>query len=74
MTKIEKDDILNIGNNLDMDVYADEKKHSGRDYKHTVSGNALIEVGKELKQHAQKIRLTGSTNVKVLGKAGTIIV
>ena len=37
MTKIEKDEVLNIGNHLSMDVYANQEVKIGRDYSHQTS-------------------------------------
>ncbi|WP_425292572.1 bacteriophage T4 gp5 trimerisation domain-containing protein, partial [Actinobacillus vicugnae] len=74
ITKIEKDDVLNIGNHFSLDVYADQTIHSGRNHSHTISKNVSIKVGKELKQHSQQVRIIGSTNVKVMGKAGTMLI
>ena len=74
MTKIEKDEVLNIGNHLSMDVYANQEVKIGRDYSHQTSRNAVFKAGKELKQHSKNIKLTGTTQVNIRGKAGTIIV
>ena len=73
-TKIEKDDILNIGNHFQLDVYADHRVNNGRDYSNIVSRNLTMKVGKELKQHSQQIKITGSTRVKIMGNAGTMII
>ena len=74
MTKIEKDEVLNIGNHLSMDVYANQEVKIGRDYSHQTSRNAVFKAGKELKQHSKNIKLTGTTQVNIRGKAGTIII
>lgn len=74
MTKIEKDDVLNIGNNFALDVYANQETKIGRDYSHQANRNALIKVGSELKQHSKNMKLTGSSLLKIRGKAGTIII
>ena len=74
MTKIEKDEVLNIGNHLSMDVYANQEVKIGRDYSHQTSRNAVFKAGKELKQHSKNIKLTGTTQVNIRGKAGTIVI
>ena len=40
--KIEKDEVLNIGNHLSMDVYANQEVKIGRDYSHQTSRNAVL--------------------------------
>ena len=57
-----------------MDVYANQEVKIGRDYSHQTSRNAVFKAGKELKQHSKNIKLTGTTQVNIRGKAGTIII
>ncbi|AFI87079.1 type IV secretion protein Rhs [Aggregatibacter actinomycetemcomitans] len=61
MTKIEKDEVLNIGNHLSLDVYANQDAKTGRDYTHQVNRNALVKVGTQLKQHSKAVKMAGSS-------------
>ncbi|TCP97201.1 type VI secretion system secreted protein VgrG [Cricetibacter osteomyelitidis] len=73
-TKIEKDDILNIGNHLSLDVYADKKEKQGRDRNVQVARNTIVKVGQQIKLHSKNIKMTGYDNMKMLGKAGTMVI
>ncbi|OOF55896.1 type IV secretion protein Rhs [Rodentibacter genomosp. 2] len=66
--------MLNIGNNLSVDVYANQQAKTGRDYSHQANRNALLKVGTELKKHSKDVKMTGSTMVKIRGQAGTIVI
>ncbi|WP_150538985.1 type VI secretion system Vgr family protein, partial [Actinobacillus vicugnae] len=74
ITKIEKDDVLNIGNHFSLDVYADKKEKQGRDSTVQTAQNTKIKVGNNVNLHSKNIKMTGSTEVKMLGKAGTMLI
>ncbi|MDG2952924.1 type VI secretion system Vgr family protein, partial [Exercitatus varius] len=73
-TKIEKDEILNVGNCFNLDVYADQKVHNGGNHEHKIGRNSLNKAGQKLKHYSKNIQATGTTEVKILGKAGTIVI
>ncbi|WP_386688349.1 type VI secretion system Vgr family protein [Lonepinella sp. MS14437] len=74
ITKIEKDELLNVGNCLSVDVYANQKVHNGGNHQHTINRDSLNKAGQTLKHHSKNIETTGTSEVKVLGKAGTVVI